>query len=108
MVSKFLNWSVKDSPLFARFLLTGIVFLSVSHTVGAETIELSITGYWTENDFKVTARQDTSYNPTDPKFDGAIFGVTPSAGNVTLNLIVKTDGSVFFPKGTQYGDAKIR
>lgn len=102
MGSKLFKCKSKGSPCFARFVLIGIVSLFTAHIVEAETVELSITGYWSETNFKVTSKQDKSYNPANPQFDGTVFGVAPSAGNVSLKILVNTDGSVFFPKGTDY------
>lgn len=82
--------------LFLGLLTTG--------TVRAETIELTITGSWSETDFKVTRKSDASYDPSNPKFDGKVFDLSPSDGNLSLVLLVNTDRVVVFPKGSEFVD----
>ena len=92
----------KRSTRFAPFGLVLVVSLFIGHPVKAEIVELSITGYWSERDFKVTDKLNRSYDPADPKFDGKVFGLAPSAGNLTLQLLVNTDAVMSFPKGTGF------
>src|SRR5215203_1683271 len=89
--TKFFIRMPKGCARFAQFVLVLVICLFVMHTTKAEIVELSITGHWSEGDFKVTNRLDELYNTANPKFDGKVFGVAPSAGNVTLQLLVNTD-----------------
>ncbi len=98
----------KRSVKFAQFLLVLIISVFIAHTAKAEIVELSITGYWSERDFKVTNKSDASFNPADPRFDGKVFGVAPSVGNVTIQLLVDTEESIFFPKGSQFTADGVR
>jgi len=96
---------IRPSKRFARFarsVLILIFSLFTGHSAKAEIVELSITGYWSAGDIKITDRLDKSYDPANPKFDGKIFGISPAAGNVNLQLLVDTDGGVFFPQGSQF------
>lgn len=102
MNTKFLTRMPKWSSRFAPFVLVLVISLFTGHSAKAEIVELSVTGHWSEGDFKVTDSSDKLYDPANPKFDGKVFGVAPSAGNVTLRLLVNTDGGVFFPKGSGF------
>jgi len=92
----------KRSARFARLVLILIFILFTEHSAKAEIVELSITGYWSAGDIKITDITDKSYDPANPKFDGKVFGISPAAGNLNLQLLVNTDGSIFFPKGSQF------
>ncbi|HMQ04460.1 MAG TPA: hypothetical protein PKD26_11135 [Pyrinomonadaceae bacterium] len=74
----------------------------LAQPVKAEMVELQITGYWTEKGFKVIDPSDRLFDPANPKFDGKVFGVAPSNGNLTIRLLVNTDGAVHFAKGSTY------
>ena len=87
---------------FYGFVLVLIFNLLITVTVRAEIVELSITGHWSEKDFKVTSRTDGQYDSANPKFDGTVFGTVPAAGNVTVQLLVNTNGSLFFAKGSEF------
>lgn len=87
---------------FAQFLVALVIGLFAVHSAKAEIVELSITGYWSAGDFKVTDRLNRLYNPANPEFDGKVFGADPSAGEVTLQLLVNTDGGIFFSKGSEF------
>ncbi len=97
---------LKGEILTACLVLAVILFSQ--NVVSAEIVELSITGYWSEGNFKVTGKSDQSFSPADPNFDGKVLGVAPSAGQVTFDLVVDTDRSMFFPKGahTTLSDGK--
>lgn len=71
----------------------------MTSTVIAAIVNLSITGTWSADDFTVTEASDPLYDPSNPKFDGKVFGVAPSAGSTTVQLLVNTTGSVFFNQG---------
>ncbi|MEO7659412.1 MAG: hypothetical protein ABIV48_07335, partial [Pyrinomonadaceae bacterium] len=102
MDSNFIIRIPKMSVRFAQIVLILIFSLFINHSARAEIVELSITGYWSEKDFKVTKKLDQLYNPADPIFDGRVFGVDPSAGSVTLQPLVNTEGSIFFQKGSGF------
>ena len=89
----------RGSTTFYSKVLVLVFCLFLQSAVNAEIVELSITGYWSEGNFKVTRKSDQSYSPADPKFDGKVLGIAPSAGQVTVELLVSTDDSIFFPKG---------
>jgi len=88
---------------FNYFVL--VLFLFAASAANAETVELTITGYWSEGNFKVTGRSDASYDPADPKFDGKVFDLSPSDGNLSLVLLVNTERAVFYPEGSETSDA---
>lgn len=94
--------SSQTSAVLAHIVLLLFFSLCTAHVVSAEVVELTITGYWSDRDIKVTKGSDKSYNLADPKFDGKIFGITPTAGDLSLRLLVNTAGVVFFPKGTTF------
>lgn len=87
---------------FSQFFLFLIICLLAPRTADAKLVELTITGHWTEGEFKVIGPNDASYDSANPQFDGKVFGVAPSSGNVTMQLIVNTDGGVFFAKGSRF------
>ncbi len=101
-----LRSSLLNSMSFRR-ILTDVarlcMFVAISafaaQTVRTEIVELSITGHWTEKGFKVIDRSDRLFDPANPKFDGKVFGVAPSNGNLTIRLLVNTDGAIYFAKG---------
>lgn len=84
-----------------NFVLVLFLSLFLGDVSKAEIVELTITGHWSERDIKVTSKLDKLYNPADPRLDGKVFGVDSSAGSLTLQLIVDTEGSIFFPKGSR-------
>lgn len=94
------SWRI--SAMLAQFVLVLILSLCTAHVVEAENVEVTITGYWSDRDIKVTSTRDKLYDPADPKVDGKIFGVAPAAGEVTLRLLISTEGFVFFPKGSTF------
>jgi hypothetical protein len=98
----FIRVPQKASIGIAQLVFVLVISLFVQHTAEAEIVGLSITGHWSERDFKVADRLDESYNPANPKFDGKVFGMAPSAGNVTLHLLVNTGGGIFFSKGSGF------
>ena len=87
---------------FTQFVLVLVISLFIEHIARGEVVQLSITGHWSERNFKVTDRSNALYAPANPKFDGKVFGVAPSAGTTTLELLVNTDGSIFFAKGSEF------
>ena len=93
---------VNEPVNFPRFVLVLGISLFLVQTARAEIVELSIAGRWTEKDFKVTSRKDGRYDPANPKFDGLVFGVAPIEGSVTLQLLINTDGNIFFAKGAEF------
>lgn len=85
-----------------RLVLILVLYVLIVQTAKADVIELSITGSWSAGDFKVTETSSPSYDPDNPQFDGKVFGVAPSTGNMTIRLRVNTDGSRFFAKGSTF------
>jgi hypothetical protein len=102
MKMKFSICTFRKSTILGRLVLLLILSLCTVHLVSAEVVELTITGYWSDKDIKVTNGSDKSYNLADPKFDGKIFGIAPAAGDLSLRLLVNTNGVIFFPKGTTF------
>jgi hypothetical protein len=100
MNAKFLEPRGRSASCIQSALVLTISLL-LQLSVNAEIVELSITGYWSERDFKVIQKSDQSYSVAQPKFDGKVLGISPSAGEVTFTIVVNTDESVFFAKGTQ-------
>lgn len=89
-------------PFTVRFLFAAITTLLLSQASVAEIVELTITGHWSEKDFKVTSKKDGRFDPANPKFDGFVFGVAPAEGSVAIQLLVNTDACVFFANGSEY------
>ena len=89
-----------------RLIGIGILVLVANFTATAEVVELHITGNFAKEDFKTIGRSEKNYDAADPKVDGKVFGTAPLDGSVTLALLVNTDGSVFFPKGTRFADPR--
>ena len=72
-------------------------------TVSAEMVNVEVIGSWTTSDFTVTDAADPLYS-TGPDFDGEVFGVAPSDGSTTFDLLVNTDSAVSFAAGYTYTD----
>jgi len=87
---------------FAHYVL--VLSLFAVSTVNAETVEVTITGHWSEGNFKVTGKSDAAFDPLDPKFDGKVFDLSPSDGSLSFVLLVNTDMAVFYPKGSETTD----
>lgn len=102
MNSKIFNRVRSSSAELFRMALVVVFGLIAGQSVRAEIVELTITGYWTEKEFKVTDRTVDLYDPANPKFDGRVFGVTPEAGSATFKLRVNTDGALFFAQGSEF------
>ena len=104
MESNGLERGTKRDVGLSRLIGIGILFLALNITASAEVIKLQITGNFAKADFKTVGSSDKVYDATDPKVDGKVFGIAPLDGSVTLVLLVNTEGSVFFPKGTRFAD----
>lgn len=104
MNTKHLICPSKRLARSVQFILILIFSLFIQYSAKAEIVQLSITGYWSERDIKVTDRSHKSYDIANPKFDGMVFGIAPAAGSVDLKLLVDTDDSVFFPQGSQFAN----
>lgn len=102
MNTKYQIQLLKLSDKFLQYFLIFILILITGKAVNADVVEISITGHWSESDFKVTAASEKLFDPLNPKFDGKVFGVAPSAGEVIFRLLVNTDGYVFFPNGSEF------
>jgi hypothetical protein len=100
MNRELVNHPLKVRDGIARFVFLFVAALFAAQTCNAEVVELSITGYWTKDHFKVKDGFNDFPKAQNPKFDGTVFGVEPSAGEVTLKLLVNTADSVFFAKGS--------
>lgn len=87
---------------FLSFVLSLVVGFFSVQTAKAGIVEVIITGNWSEKDFKVTSKKNAHYDSTNAKFDGLVFGMAPSDGGVTLNLIVNTEDSIFFAKDAAF------
>ena len=67
-------------------------------SASAAIVNVDISASWSAADFTVTAPP----NPVDPANDGAVFGVSPSAGSTTIQLIVDTSSMVSYSAGYTY------
>lgn len=97
----FINMTKGSAGVVQIALVLGISLL-MAHSAKSEIVELAITGHWSEKDFRVTDRLDGLFNPENPKFDGKVFGFDPSSGDLTLRLLVNTEGAMFFSKGSRF------
>ena len=84
------------------------LFVFATLSARAETIELTVTGRWSEGDFKVAGRPGTFYNAADPAADGKVFDLSPSDGSMSLILLVSTDNALFFARDSETSDSTGR
>jgi VCBS repeat-containing protein len=76
------------------FVLALCCSMFVALTASADIIRVDITGSWVAGDFTVNQRSQDDY---EGPLDGTVFGVSPSAGSTTVQLLVNTDNFVLQP-----------
>jgi len=96
---RIIGCKVKKINLFLTLGMS--IFIIVSNAT-AIPVDLYVTRSWSSGDFDVTDPTDSAYDPTNSRFDGKVFGVSPSDGSSTIHLRVETDSIVSFSAGYSY------
>ncbi len=74
--------------------------LAFSSALQASTVDLTITGSWTESDYDVSSTGPTvGALGIAEENDDLVFGTAPSSGSTTFTLRINTDSAVSFATG---------
>lgn len=78
-----------------KYLLLAAILTTAPMVAEASFVNLELTGSWGSSDFDVSS----SSGPSAPEDDDLVFGIAPSDGSVSVNLLVDTSDVVSFTTG---------